>query len=142
MDDEIRKRAISQARGEWACDELEIDETPQVLASGTAGGYWVAAWVLVRLPEREGVEVSCCNGKGWLHMNGDGPDGDVQRCDECETLPDDAAAGAAHEKDCNCGMKVRGPDEEEEEPEPDPPPTKDELAWERVDDELDRIRGK
>lgn len=33
-------------------------------------------------------------------------------------------------------------EEEEDEPEEDRPPTKEEIALDRVDDELDRIRGK
>lgn len=57
---------IAAAREEHACDEVEIDDMPEV--SEGDGGCWVAAWVWVETADEDSEET--CDECG-AHLDGD-----------------------------------------------------------------------
>ncbi len=53
MNGEIRRaKIIALARGEYACDEINVDDDAK-LSEGDANGAWVQAWVWVNFSDTE-----------------------------------------------------------------------------------------
>lgn len=54
------------------------------------------------------IETTCeaCEDKGWLHAyNTDKDINEIQRCDSCGMIVDDAAAAKIHDATCGCAWK-------------------------------------